>query len=119
MKHSKTLLLSVAVATSITFFACKGKNNTTSTTDTAATIAPEATDTALTPPPPPPAEAAADDSLTTKANDAIKDYPGVSATVSNGEVTLTGEISKAKLPKLLQAVNATNPKKVNNQLTIK
>jgi hypothetical protein len=118
MKHSKTLLLSVAAATSITLFSCKGNSSNTNTDTTITTVAPEAVDTATTPPPPPPV-ASADDSLTIKANDAIKDYPGVTAAVTDGEVTLTGEISKAKLPKLLQAVNATHPKKVNNQLTIK
>lgn len=117
MKHSKTLLLSVAVATSVTLFSCKGNNTNNNADTTTTTVAPEAPDTNT--PPPPPVEAAADDSLTTKANDAVKDYPGVTASVSNGEVTLTGEISKAKLPKLLQAINATNPKKVNNQLTVK
>ncbi|WP_343688025.1 BON domain-containing protein [Chitinophaga sp.] len=117
MKHSKTLLLSVAVATSVTLFSCKGNNTNNNADTTTTTVAPEAPDTNTTPPPP--VEAAVDDSLTTKANDAVKDYPGVTASVSNGEVTLTGEISKAKLPKLLQAVNATNPKKVNNQLTVK
>ena len=53
------------------------------------------------------------------AKDAVKDYPGVTATVSNGEVTLTGEITRAKLPNLMQAVQAMHPKKVNNNLTIK
>lgn len=118
MKHSKTLLLSVAVASTITLFSCKGNNTNNNADTTTTTVAPETVDTNTTPPPPP-VEAAADDSLTTKANDAVKDYPGVTASVSNGEVTLTGEISKAKLPKLLQAINATNPKKVNNQLTVK
>ena len=60
-----------------------------------------------------------DDSLTTMAKDAIKDYPGVTATVNNGEVTLTGDITRAKLPKLMMAVQAMHPKKVNNNLTIK
>ena len=118
MKHSKTLLLTVATAASISLFSCKG-NSSNSNADTTQTTVTTTPDTAMTPPPPPPVEASADDSLTVKTNDAIKDYPGVTAAVSNGEVTLTGEISKAKLPKLLQAVNATNPKKVNNQLTVK
>lgn len=51
--------------------------------------------------------------------DATKDFPGVTATVNNGEVTLTGTISRDKLPKLMQSVQALNPKKVNNNLTIK
>lgn len=118
MKHSKTLLFTVAIASAITFSSCGGNNSSNTKADTATTIAPEATDTAMAPPPAPVA-VSADDSLTTATNDAIKDYAGVSATVSNGEVTLTGEITKAELPKLLQAVNATHPKKVNNQLTVK
>ena len=51
--------------------------------------------------------------------DATKDFPGVTATVNNGEVTLTGTISRDKLPKLMQSVQALNPTKVNNNLTIK
>jgi osmotically-inducible protein OsmY len=61
---------------------------------------------------------ATDDVLTTQLKDATKDYPGVTATADNGEVTLTGTIKRDKLQNLLQAVHALNPKKVNNQLTI-
>ncbi len=60
-----------------------------------------------------------DDDLTTSLKDATKDFSGVTATVNNGEVTLTGEISRDRLPKLMQSVNALHPKKVNNNLTIK
>ncbi len=60
-----------------------------------------------------------DDSLTTMAKDAVKDYSGVTATVNDGEVTLTGDITREKLPKLMMAVQAMHPKKVNNNLTIK
>jgi osmotically-inducible protein OsmY len=62
---------------------------------------------------------ASDDSLREQVKDATKDYPDVTATVDNGEVTLTGTISREKLPKLMQSVQALNPKKVNNNLTIK
>ena len=55
----------------------------------------------------------------TQLKDATKDFPGVTATVNNGEVTLTGEIERDKLPRLMQSVQALNPKKVNNNLTIK
>lgn len=118
MKNSRTYFLALAAASTLSLFACNGNNNSNTSTDTATTIAPEATDTAVAPPPAP-VEVSADDSLNIQATDAIKDYPGVTASVSNGEVTLTGEITKAKLPKLLQAVNAIHPKKVNNQLTVK
>ena len=46
-----------------------------------------------------------------RLRDAIKDYPNVTATVNNGEVTLTGTISRDQLPKLMQRVQALNPKK--------
>ena len=51
--------------------------------------------------------------------DATKDFPDVTATVNNGEVTLTGNISRDNLPKLMQSVQGLNPTKVNNNLTIK
>ena len=39
--------------------------------------------------------------------------------VKDSEVTLTGEVKKANLQKLMQIVNEAKPKKVNNSLTIK
>lgn len=51
--------------------------------------------------------------------DATKDFPGVTATLNNGEVTLTGTIKRDDLPRLMQSVQALNPTKVNNNLTIK
>ncbi len=60
-----------------------------------------------------------DDAIQNGLRDATKDYPEVTATVSNGEVTLTGSIERDRLPKLIESVNHLNPKKVNNQLTIK
>jgi osmotically-inducible protein OsmY len=44
---------------------------------------------------------------------------GVTATVSNGEVTLTGDITRAKLQDAMKAANEAQPTKVNNQLSIK
>jgi hyperosmotically inducible protein len=44
---------------------------------------------------------------------------GVSATVMNGEVTLTGTVTKADRMKVMQAANAIKPKKVINNLTEK
>jgi osmotically-inducible protein OsmY len=44
---------------------------------------------------------------------------GVTANVSDGQVTLTGEIPRAKLQDAMKAANESNPKKVVNQLTIK
>src|SRR5215208_2639210 len=57
---------------------------------------------------PTPVEIAPDDALRKGAEDATKDYPGVTATVNNGEVTLTGTIDRDRLPKLLQAIHELN-----------
>ncbi|OJU22804.1 MAG: transport-associated protein [Sphingobacteriales bacterium 41-5] len=69
----------------------------------------------------PPPVIAAESELETAVKDAIKDNPTVTASVSpEGVITLTGEINKADLPKLMQKVNATHPKSVDNKgLTIK
>lgn len=75
-----------------------------------------------TPPPPvttAPVEITADDPLMSAVRDATKDYPTVTATVADGVITLTGEISKASLPKLMMALNSLKPKKIENKLTTK
>ena len=76
----------------------------------------------VTPPPPPapaPVVIAPDDPLTKGVTDAVKDYPGVSATVKDGEITLTGDIKRASLQKLMMSLHSLKPRKINNQLTIK
>jgi hypothetical protein len=79
--------------------------------------------TIAAPPPPAPVVTApvvtADDPLAKSIVDAIKDNAGVKADVKDGVVTLTGEIKKTDLPKLIQKINALKPKKVENKLTIK
>lgn len=62
---------------------------------------------------------AADDPLTKSVTDAIKDLSTVKADVKDGIVTLTGEIKKDALPKLMMALNALKPKKIENKLTVK
>lgn len=69
--------------------------------------------------PPPPVEITADDSLTISVRDAVKDNPGVTAEIKGGVITLTGEINRADLSKLMQKLNALNPKRIENKLTIK
>src|SRR5215212_10240232 len=64
-------------------------------------------------------EIASDPALEQGVADATKDYPGVTATVTNGEVTLKGTLEREKLPKLMQSIHGLNPKKVNNELTLK
>jgi osmotically-inducible protein OsmY len=64
---------------------------------------------------------AADDPLKTQvmANLAKYGITGVTVTVANSEVTLTGNIPRAKLQDEMKAANEAHPKKVNNKLTIK
>lgn len=44
---------------------------------------------------------------------------GITVAVVDGEVTLTGDVTKANLAKVMQAANEAKPKKVNNKLTVK
>lgn len=60
-----------------------------------------------------------DQGLTTSVNTVISRYPGVSAQVNDGVVTLTGTTNRADLQNLMQALNALNPAKIDNQLTVK
>ena len=72
--------------------------------------------------PPPPVvapEVAQDVALTKGVADATKDFPTVKTTVADGVITLTGEIKRSALPKLMQTLNSLQPKKIDNQLTIK
>ncbi len=75
--------------------------------------------TVAPPPPPAPVEVATDDPLMKSVTDAIKDHPTVKAEVKEGVITLTGEIKKDKLQKLMMTLNTLKPKKIENQLTVK
>lgn len=67
-----------------------------------------------------PVVVATDPALEKGVQDAVKDHPGVTATVNNGEITLSGTIEKEKWVKLNQTLMSLNPKKVNSEsLTIK
>jgi hypothetical protein len=56
---------------------------------------------------------AADDPLATAVTDALTAFPGVSATVKDGIITLTGQIAKADRQKLMMVLQALKPKKVD------
>lgn len=62
------------------------------------------TTVAAPPPTMPPAMDMQGDAITKAVNDAIKDYPGVKASVSNQVVTLTGDIKKSELQKLMMSL---------------
>jgi hyperosmotically inducible protein len=68
---------------------------------------------------PAPVEINPDTVLNTSVNEVVKAYSGVSATVADGVVTLTGEIKRSQLAPLIQSVQELKPKKVENKLIIK
>lgn len=113
MIQLKNLIIASILALTAGFTACHNKTKepttpattTTNTTDTAGTTAP--------------VQISSDDQLNDGVRDATKDYPGVKATVNNGEITLSGNISRDKLPGLMQSLSSLHPKKINNNLTIK
>lgn len=69
--------------------------------------------------PPAPLVSPVDEALITALKDALKDNSSVVSTVKDGIITLTGEIKKQDLPKLLQKVSALKPVKIENKLTVK
>ena len=101
------LAVLISLIGGITLPSCKNKKADTTTNTTSV----DTTSTA-------PVVIANDDELTKGVNDATKDFPGVSASVNNGEVTLTGTIKRDRLQTLMQSINSLHPKKVNNNLTI-
>ncbi|WP_121354962.1 hypothetical protein [Flavisolibacter nicotianae] len=92
-------------------YSCKGKkdsNATDTTTTTTTTTAPTA-----------PVEISGDEQLRKGVADATKDYPGVTATVNDGVITLTGSIEKDRYMNLKQSLDALRPKQVVNNLNYK
>lgn len=109
----KSLLVVLVLTAGVSISSCKGKDKKveTTTADTTAASAPS-TSTA-------PVTINEDETLTKGLADATKDYPGVTATVSNGEINLTGTLERSKLPALMTTLNSLRPKKINNNLTLK
>lgn len=72
------------------------------------------------PPPPPPVVINPDDTLRTtiQASFEAKGIKGITAAVSNGVVTLTGDVKKADLAKIMQAANEAKPKNVVNKMNV-
>ncbi|WP_346238251.1 BON domain-containing protein [Niabella insulamsoli] len=71
--------------------------------------------TVALPEPVAPVVVTADDSLQAAVADAVKDHPGVTVSVSEGVVTLNGDIAKDDLKILMQKVQATKPKRVDSK----
>lgn len=72
------------------------------------------------PPPPPVVVINPDDVLRNSIDSAFKakGISGITSAVSNGEVTLTGNVKKADLQKVMQAANEIKPKKVVNKMVV-
>lgn len=68
---------------------------------------------------PPPVVISPDEALLTSVTAALSAFPTLTATVSDGVVTLNGEIKKSELPMAMQALSALNPKKIDNKATVK
>ena len=109
--HITSMMAGLALFGAIQLSACKSKTAKTDTDTTVVRDTPAAA--------PAPVTIAADDELTKGVKDATKDFPGVTAAVKDGEVTLTGDITRDKLQTLMMSLNSLHPKKINNQLTIK
>jgi osmotically-inducible protein OsmY len=117
----KTTALTLLISAALFTVSCKGKEedksiDANSTTNTGRDVTGDtATSTVEPAPSTTPAATISEDQL----KDAIKDYPNVTATANNGEITLTGSVKRSELPALMQRVQALNPTKVNNNLSIK
>lgn len=73
----------------------------------------------LTVVPPPPVISATDQALIDGLVAALKDNPTVTTAVKDGIITLTGEVKKSDLPKILQKISTLKPVKIDNQLIVK
>ena len=114
----KTLLIGFAFAAGTFVSSCKSKTDKDNQANDTSTMAPSG-DTASSTNMQAPVSVAPYDTLAAGVRDATKDFPGVKADVDNGEITLTGEIKRDQLQRLMMAVSSLHAKKVNNRLTIK
>ncbi|MEY8759723.1 BON domain-containing protein [Chryseobacterium tongliaoense] len=64
-------------------------------------------------------QSAVDPAVQKKVQDAVKDFPSVKVEVVNGELTLTGSVSKEQARKVKESVDALKVGKVNYNYTVK
>src|ERR1044072_1230535 len=110
------LVLAVALGAA----ACGGKDDNANNSTAAVrnvNAAPTATATAT----PTPVSTSEDTAIKNKTEAALAKagVTGVTVEVKGGEVTLKGEVAKAKWPDAMKAANESGAKKVNNQLNDK
>ena len=60
-----------------------------------------------------------DAQLQTSVQEVAGRYDGVQASVTNGVITLRGQIERDRLQNLMQDMNALRPQRIDNQLVIK
>jgi hyperosmotically inducible protein len=71
----------------------------------------------LAPPPPEPViTLSTDETLQNAVNELIREYPDVTAKVTDGEIVVNGEITKAGWAKLKPALEALNPRRLNSEI---
>ncbi len=114
--HTK-IFWSMVLFGGLSLGACKSKTATDPQAPPAAS--PMAPDTAVATNSTTAIQIAPTDSLQSGIKDATKDFPLVHAAVDSGVITLTGEIKRSQLPKLMKSLHSLHPKKINNNLTIK
>lgn len=99
-----------SVAAGMTSCKTKVKETTTPTVNVDSTNAIKNAPVVVTP----------DETLMQGVKDATKDFPGVTASVVNGEIILNGTIERSNWQRLNPILQSLNPKKVNSdQLIIK
>lgn len=105
--------LALTLLAGFTLQSCGDKKKKESTTTTTTTTTTDPNNGSTTP-----VTLSGDEELRRGVADATKDFPGVTATVNNGEITLTGTIQRDCMPTLMQSLNSLQPKRINNNLTI-
>ena len=60
-----------------------------------------------------------DDSLLLAVNDAVKNYRTIQAEVKNGVITLSGQIRKKEVRKLITRLHSLNPVNIENNMAVK
>ena len=108
----KSLLLACLCVVGTQAVSCKKKSEPVVNSTVETPVATQDTTTAA------PVVIAPDEKLQTDVKDAIKDFPTVTVAVADGEITLTGNITRDRLTTLMQSLHALQPKKINNNLTI-
>lgn len=111
-KYVIQLSMAALLFSGLSVQSCKNKNKDTNTTNTTTNIDTTPTNTA-------PVAVNNDAALRTSANNIVQQYPGVTADVNDGVVTLRGSIKRDNLQKLMMEMNEIQARRIDNQLSIK